>query len=213
MLWYVFLACATVGGTVLAFQVVTMMIGFSAEAGDLDMPDDLDGAFDADVGMDVDVDVGDSIADAHHPSPMSAFRVLSFRTVVAAMTFFGLTGLAADSAGYETPIVLGVAVAAGVAAMYLVYWMMRGMRKLQAEGTAKIGRTMGRPATVYVPIPADKAGTGKIQINLQNRTMEYLAMTPGDRLATGAKVVVTRVITSDTVEVESAPEPERSSDV
>jgi hypothetical protein len=61
---------------------------------------------------------------------------------------------------------------------------------------------VGKHGTVYVTIPADESGAGKIQLNLQNRTMEYLAMTSGHALSPGAKVVVTDVITADTVQVE-----------
>ncbi len=214
-----FMVCAIVGGAVLAFQLAMMLIGLGGEALDFDVPDDMDGAMSADLDVDVDVDVdvdavdaGD-ITDVDHPHPVASFRVLSFRTVVAALTFFGLGGLLGESTGYPAPVTLAVAAIFGFGAMYGVYWLFRGVRKLQAEGTAKIQRAVGRPATVYVPIPANKSGTGKIQCNLQNRTMEYLAVTPGDRLATGAKVMVTGIITLDTVEVEPAPESERSEHV
>ena len=62
---------------------------------------------------------------------------------------------------------------------------------------------MGQQATVYLHIPAQQKGAGKIQINLQNRTMEYLATTAGDAIPSGATVVVTEVLGSDTVQVEA----------
>lgn len=229
-MWILFLICAVVGGTVLFFQLALMLIGFGGEALDMDVPDDVDVDMDldvdvgmdmdvdADVGMDVDADVdldaADAIdADADHLAPALGFRVLTFRTVVAALTFFGLAGMAGLEAGYSPPIVLALAILAGGGAMYLVYWLFSLIKKLQSEGTVKIRNAVGAPATVYVPIPPNKSGAGKIQCNLQNRTMEYLAMTPGDRLSTGAKVVVTGVITSNTLEVEPIPETERSDDV
>jgi hypothetical protein len=107
-------------------------------------------------------------------------------------------------------MVLFMATAAGLGAMCLVYWVMKAMRKLRAEGTVRIHRAVGRPATVYLRIPPHRSGTGKIHLSLQNRTMEYLALTRGEALPTGAKVVVTDIVTSDTVEVESAPESERN---
>jgi membrane protein implicated in regulation of membrane protease activity len=197
----VFVICALVGGTVLLFQFVLTLIGLGGEALDVDVPEDLD------VDLDFDGDV-DADATVHHASS-SFFGVLSFRTVVAALTFFGLGGLAAGSTGASTPWVLVVAVAAGVAAMYLVYWLMRSLHRLTTEGTARIERAVGRHATVYLRIPGHESGTGKIQIDLQNRTMEYLAMTSGDELPTGAKVVVVDVITPTTVEVQPVLEPER----
>jgi hypothetical protein len=237
----IFGLCAAIGGTILLCQVILTLVGMAGHAFDVDVSGDVGhdfgGDFHGDVGAGVHGDVGADFhgdaaggdvhvdagghflgdaADAQHaeahPSTVRIFGVLSFRSVVAALTFFGLAGLAAGSATDSTLTVLAVAVAAGVGAMYGVYWLMRGLYQLQAEGTVRIQRSVGRHATVYLKIPGHQSGTGKIQVNLQNRTMQYLAMTPGDELPTGAKVVVVDVITPDTVEVEPVPEPERVRD-
>ena len=129
--------------------------------------------------------------------------MLSLRTIVAALAFFGLAGLAAQAAKCSDFTSLAIAACAGLGAMYAVYAMLCSMRSLQAEGTARIQRAVGRQATVYLHIPAQQKGAGKIQINLQNRTMEYLATTAGDAIPSGATVVVTKILGSDTVEVQS----------
>ena len=82
-----------------------------------------------------------------------ALQALSFRTIVAALAFFGLAGLAAQSAEASTPMTLGIALAAGLAAMYAVYGMMQLMYSLRAEGTVHIQRAVGREGTVYLRIP------------------------------------------------------------
>jgi hypothetical protein len=116
--------------------------------------------------------------------------------------------LAAQAADLSIYYVLAIAVAAGLGAMYLVYWLMLSIKNLKSEGTPKIHRALGEPGTVYVTIPANESGTGKIQMCLQSRTMEYLAQTPGEALSPGTKVVVSNVLTADTVEVEPLFEPE-----
>jgi len=201
----VFLVCAAVGGTVLFFQLLLTLVGLGGEALDIDLPDNVDVDIDADVDFDAD-----SVSD--HGSS-SVFGVLSFRTLVAALTFFGLGGLAADSALDDARWVLAVAVACGLGALYGVYWLMQTLYRLKAEGTVRIRRAVGKHATVYLRIPGHDSGTGKIQINLQNRTMEYLAMTAGDELPTGAKVVVVDVLTPNTVAVEPILETERIDNV
>jgi membrane protein implicated in regulation of membrane protease activity len=132
--------------------------------------------------------------------------MLSFRAVVAALAFFGLAGLAGDSAKLPTPATLLIAVGAGLAAMYGVYWVMRGLQSVQAEGTARIERAVGKIGTVYLRIPAEESESGKIQIDLQNRTMEYLAMTSGPEIPTGAEVEVVGVISPTTVSVRAIGE-------
>ncbi|OHB76127.1 MAG: hypothetical protein A2W31_09530 [Planctomycetes bacterium RBG_16_64_10] len=134
------------------------------------------------------------------------FGVLSFRTVVAALTFFGIAGKASRAADFDTLPALLFAIAAGAAAMYGVCWLMQAIYRLRSEGNVRIRDAVGLRGTVYVPIPADRSGAGKIQINLQNRTMEYQAMTDDqEKLPTGARIVVTSILGPDTVAVTRIP--------
>ena len=227
-----FVVCATLGGTILILQFVMTLLGLGGHSFGVDMPHDvghdlggLDHDFAGDVHGDASTEVHDTAggnghghaAGAPHAGPVThegstwLFSVISFRTVVAAMAFFGLTGLAAQAAEASATTTLGVASLAGVGAMYAVYAMMQGMRALRAEGTVRIYRTLGQQATVYLRIPPDNSGAGKIQINLQNRTVEYLAQTPGQAIPTGATVVVTEVLGSDIVQVQPVLESERDS--
>ena len=198
-----FLVCAVIGTTILVIQFVLTVIGLGSDAFDIDIPSSAD--VDADVDFDVDTDVGDTnVGDVggDHVDSSWLFGVISFRTIVAALAFFGLTGLAAQAAGLSLPLTLAVAIGAGLAAMYGVYFLFDSMKKLSAEGTVRIRQALGKHGTVYVTIPAEESGAGKIQLNLQNRTMEYMAMTSGQAIAPGAKVIVTDIVTSDTVAVE-----------
>lgn len=215
-----FLICAAVGGTILACQLVMTLLGFAGDMAGVDLPDDIGGGGDLDLGgdvdiggnlaMDADVDAG---GDVHHPDTSWILGVLSFRTLVAAVTFFGLTGMIARGANAGPTLQVVVALAGGAAAMFGVYWLMRAIYSMKAEGTVRIGNTVGRHGTVYLRIPAKNAGVGKVQLSVQTRTMEYLAMTPGHELPTGTKVRVVGVVASDTVEVEPVLEPERAENV
>ncbi|MBN2217925.1 MAG: NfeD family protein [Pirellulales bacterium] len=209
----IFLVCAALGGTILVLQFVMALIGFGAHAFDLDVPGHLDGDVggDAHFGGDFHADSdfhghADGHTDTDHADSTWLFKVVSFRTVVAALAFFGLAGLASESAGIAKTPTMVIAVASGLAAMFAVYGVMRALMLLHAEGTAHITNAIGRVGTVYTTIPAEGAGVGKIQLNLQGRTMEYLALTPGNSLKPGTKVVVGAVISADTLEVEPALE-------
>ena len=206
-----FLVCALVGGTVMVLQFLMTLLGLGDTGSEMG---DFGGVGDADFSGDIaDLEDGgvkfSEAADADFDKPTSSwlFGVLSFRTVVAAIAFFGLAGKAALAAEYGAAQSLGVAVGAGAAAMYGVYALMRGIYKLRSEGTVRISGAVGLRGTVYVPIPAGGTGAGKIQLNLQNRTVEYAAMTEEeDKLPTGARIVVTRVLGPETLGVERIPE-------
>jgi hypothetical protein len=221
-----FLICATLGGTILVLQFILTLLGLGGHGfdGDVshdfatDVPHDMGGDLHGgDMGADHDAAGGmhaDAAIDQHHSGHAPAadthhgstwlFGVISFRTMVAAITFFGIAGMAAETAEAPMHVTLAVALAAGAGAMFGVYFLMQWLYGLRTEGTVRISGAVGKTGTVYVPVPARKSGAGKIQINLQNRTMEYLALTSGDKLPTGAKVVVTEVVASDTLEVQAA---------
>jgi membrane protein implicated in regulation of membrane protease activity len=205
----IYSVCAVIGGTLLGCQFLMTLLGLGHDLPD-DLPDDV--PHDFQFGhADVAHDTGHGHETAHHEA--SFLRLLTFRTVVAALTFFGLAGLAGRSAELPGELALVMALAAGGAAMYCVHWLMQSLRRLKSDGTVRIERALGRAGTVYLRIPAQKAGPGKIQINVQNRTMEYEAMSAHEPLAVGTKVVVVNVLGPDTVEVEPVPEPERTTNV
>ncbi len=130
------------------------------------------------------------------------FGVLSFRTVVAAVALFGVSGKAALAAGVNPVPTLVIAVVSGIAAMYAVHGLMRGLKSLDTDRTVRIERAIGQPGTVYLSIPAHRSGSGKILLTLQKRLDELEAVTAGERLADGVKVRVIGVVGPAIVEVE-----------
>ncbi len=225
----IFIVCAAIGGTVLVIQFLLGLFGLGGHLFDVDVPHDFAGDFHGDFAGDFHGDTGgdfhgDTGGDFHgeasgdhagvdhpdadqpgHLSSTHIFSILSLRSVVAALAFFGLAGLATQSADANPSTTLLVAVAAGAVAMTAVYWMMRGLRELRADGTVRIQRAVGQHGNVYLRVPANRSGCGKVQFNLQNRTVEYLAVTAGPELTTGAKVVVVAVVNPTTLEVQAEP--------
>ena len=192
-----FLLCAIFGGTVLVAQ---FFLGFGADFEGSD-----DGAEDAPDAM--GADGHDHAAHGDHHNSTWIFGVLTFRTVIIGLTFFGLTGKAAIAAGFADPKPLLIAIVCGLASMYGVYFLMRSLYRLTADGTERIDRSIGEEAMVYLAIPGHNAGVGKVHVTVQNRTIEYEAMTAGERLPTGSRAVVVGVLSSDRVEVEPVVEP------
>ncbi|HEO70032.1 MAG TPA: hypothetical protein ENN80_02140 [Candidatus Hydrogenedentes bacterium] len=187
----VYLVCAIVGGVLLLCQLAMMLLGL---AGDHDFDD---GAHDVDAG-----EHGAHPVDADYHDTSMFFQLLSFRSLVAAVTFFGLAGMAATEAGWPTYPVLLSAVGAGVLAMIIVAWLMRLLYSLRAEGNVHIENAVGMPGSVYLTVPSHREGAGKVTVTVQNRTMEFEAFTNEEKLPTGTSVVVTGVIAPNTLEVE-----------
>ena len=184
----IFIICAAVGGTLLLCQVLLTAVGLGGHH---------------DFFAHGDHDFGSHEPGHDHESSWFA-GLLTFRTIVAALTFFGLAGLTATAGKAQPPLALAIAAAAGAGALVLVAQMMRALRGLRSDGTVRVERSVGQSGTVYLTIPGHKAGAGKVTLTLQNRTMEYQAITAEQELPTGAKIVVVSVVGPDTVEVAPA---------
>ncbi|HEY2838487.1 MAG TPA: hypothetical protein VGJ26_05035 [Pirellulales bacterium] len=201
---WVFAVCSVIGGTVLVCQFLMTLIGLGHAFGDVGGGHDVGHGMGHDGGHDAGHDANHESTDDQHSHGSSwLFGVLTFRTVVAALTFFGLAGLAAEASQLNAETTFLIALAAGTSALYGVHWIMQSLSRLRADGTARVERTVGRPGSVYLRIPGAMQGTGKVTVNLGDRTVEYQAVTAGGPLPTGASVVVTAVISSDVLEVKA----------
>jgi di/tricarboxylate transporter len=187
----------------MVLQSLLGLLGLGGDHGDTDGHDfaDHDGGH--------DLGGHDSGPDGHGQQGSAStfiFQLLSLRTVAAALTFFGLSGLAASHffpGDQFTP--LGLALLAGMSALVVVAMILRSFRKLEADGTVRIRRAIGQVGTIYLRVPGQKAGTGKITLQIQNRTVELQAQTAGETLPTQARAVVVAIVSPDTVEVAPVP--------
>lgn len=183
--------CAVVGGSILVLQVLLTLLGVTDIGGDADL----------DVELDADTDLP-----GHADASDAFFKVLSFKTLVAFVTFFGLSGLACGHAGLSPLWTFLVSFAAGSGALYVVAWMMAGLARLQSAGNFDLRRAIGTAAKVYLTVPGRGAGAGKVTVALQGRSVEAKAVTGGGELSTGTMVRIVGVAAPDTVEVVALEE-------
>jgi membrane protein implicated in regulation of membrane protease activity len=184
-----FLICAGVGGTLIILQLIAGSLGIGG--------DHADAAGHGDFG-------GDHGADGHdadHGDGNWFLGLLTFRSLCAAITFFGLGGLVASYYELQTAAQLGSALAAGILALYLVATLMKALYKLKADGTVRIKHAVGQTGTVYLRVPGQNSGPGKVTVNLQNRTVELEAFTAADELPTGTPIRIVAVRGPNSVEV------------
>jgi len=177
----VYMTCAIAGGSVMLVQLGLNMFGIGGDDG-----------FDAEDADVTEADAGDS-ADGLH--------LLSIRTVAGFLTMFGLVGLGGTTAGWGTLLTAMLAFVAGATAMLTVATMMRMFRRLTQSGTTELQHAVGSVATVYLRIPGNRSGRGKIQASVDGRMLELGAVTAGDELPTGAQCRVVEMLTNDLFEV------------
>jgi membrane protein implicated in regulation of membrane protease activity len=196
----VYLITAAVGCTLLAAQLGLQLLGLGGDAADVghgDLGDLGDGHVG---GLEID-HVGDlDHADAGQSNLF--FGILSFKTLTAFLAFFGLSGLACEELGLESePLILAISTTAGLSSAVVVAMLMRLLVGLQSSGTLDLRRAIGKTAKVYLRVPGQMSGSGKIHVIVDGREVELNAMTRGDEVPTGALVEVVQRLDGATFEV------------
>jgi len=156
--------------------------------------------FDTDSDVDVHADV-----DTHgeyHLDP--SFTLLSVRSIIAFFTFFGWTGVLVLQAGGGVWAAIGFSSLAGLAAMFVVGYIIYMFTRLTEDGNVNTSNALYSTGEVYLSIPANKNGQGKVHIKIQGALKEVDAMTNGDALPTGSAIKVVEIIDDNLIVVEQA---------
>ena len=164
--------------------VIQTVLTFVGAGGDVDMdtPSDFstDG-FDGDAGM----------------------NLYTFRNFVNFFLGFGWTAVLLHDKISATWLLLTIAALVGVILVTIVMYVFKWLSTMQASGNIDLEATaVGCRGSVYLTIPAERKGEGKVQISINNSVREYNAVTDGDAIKTGTQVKVVEVIDSNTLLVE-----------
>lgn len=150
---------------------------------------DVDSA-DMDVDMEMDTDTGID------------FQYLSLKNLVGFFTIFGWTGVACLASGKGMLFTVIVSVLAGLLMMTIMSTIVFLMGKLTEQGNLNLKNAVGKIATTYLTIPAERKGMGKVQIKVQGfRTLDALTDEKVD-IKTGAIVEVLGVINNEVLLVK-----------
>lgn len=175
----IFWGISIVFSVLFIIQFVLSLIGFDFDGeADLDHSGELDGGLDAD------------------------FAMFSVRSIIAFFTFFGWTGVLLLNAGVSALIAVIVASISGMLAMLLVAYIIYAFLQLQSDGTLNIENAVDQVGEVYLIIPGNKQGTGKVQVKVQGTIRELEAITEGKSLATGTKIRVVDILSDNQIIVE-----------
>lgn len=179
ILWAVTLSASLI----FIFQSIMTFVG--ADAGDSALDGDFD--FDSDHASDLD----------------SGMNLLTFRNLVNFCLGFGWSAILLQESVTSTPLLLVIATFAGLFLVVAVMYLFKLMGKLQQSGNINVYRAAeGCVGKVYIPIPANRTGCGKVQITINNSVREYDAVTEGDALPTGSDIIVAEVVNESTMLVE-----------
>lgn len=143
----------------------------------------------------VEVD-GDADVSIEHDHGID-FQFISLKNLVAFFTIFGWAGIASIDAGLANWATILISTCSGLVMMVIMASIVFFMGKLTESGTLNINNALGRVGTVYLTIPSNRTGMGKVQIKVQGlQTLDALTDFDED-IKTGTVVEVTEVISNE----------------
>lgn len=161
-------------------QTVMTFLGLGDHDADFDL-DTSDGSFDADPSM----------------------NLLTFRNLVNFCMGFGWTAVLMHEKIQSNALLIIVSVIVGILLVTVVMWIFKWLSGMQQTGNIDVHKSaVGCEGKVYLTIPGERKGEGKVQITINNAVREYDAVTDGETIPTGKAIKVTEVINDYTLLVE-----------
>lgn len=168
VLWAITLSASLI----FVIQTVMTFLGLGDHDADFDL-DTSDGSFDADPSM----------------------NLLTFRNLVNFCLGFGWTAVLMHEKIQSNALLIIVSVIVGILLVTVVMWIFKWLSGMQQTGNIDVHKSaVGCEGKVYLTIPGERKGEGKVQITINNAVREYDAVTDGETIPTGKAIKVTEVI-------------------
>jgi len=153
-------------------QIALTFVG--GDIDDLSAEGDADAAVEGDTGID--------------------FQFISLKNLIAFFAVFGWTGIICLDMGLGVGVSTLIATLAGLVMMLIMASILYFMGKLVEEGTLDLNNAKGKVGNVYLSIPANRKGMGKVQIEVQGlQTLDAVTDSDSD-IPTGAVIQVVDVL-------------------
>lgn len=165
--WYI-----AIGASVI-FIIQTMITFIGGDSGDTGIDADFDG----------NLDGGD------HP-----FQIFSVRNLVNFFLGVGWTGVSFYNI-IGNKILLGiVSIIIGIIFIGIFFVVIRMLMKLAEDNSFKIEDTIGLSGDVYITVPAEKGGKGKVTLSVRGSVHELEAITKNkESIKTGSLIKVVQI--------------------
>jgi len=174
VLWFIALPVSLI----FVIQLILTLIGMDASDG-------------ADVDFEGDFDGGDM-----------PFQLFSFRNLINFLIGFSWGGIAFFDKIENKFILTIVALIIGTGMLIMFFLIIRQIMKLSQDNTMKLSSAIGETATVYLSIPGENKGKGKVHVKVNETLREVDAVTDGETLPTGSMVKIIETINESILKVE-----------
>lgn len=130
------------------------------------------------------------------------FQLFSLRNLINFLLGFSWTGISLFNTIENKTQLIGLSLAVGASFVYLFFVIIRELQKLAEDNSFKMENALGKTAEVYLTIPENKSGMGKVLISIKGSVRELDAMTENGRLPSSTPVKVVKIENNNILIVE-----------
>jgi membrane protein implicated in regulation of membrane protease activity len=153
----------------------------------------------------VGTDAADGLAadfDGDLSGSEAPFQLFSLRNLVNFLLGFSWMGISFYSTVTNKPLLVVLSLVVGILFVYLFFIIIKQLQKLAEDNSFKIANTLNKTAEVYLTIPENKKGKGKIMVSVNGAFHELDAMTEKDKIQSGSVVKIVKIETNNILIVE-----------
>ena len=121
------------------------------------------------------------------------FQLFSFRNLINFLMGFGWTGVAFYHSFENQMFLVILSAIVGCLFVVIFFIVIKQIMKLTEDNTFNIDKLIGKTAEVYLRIPEQKSGKGKVQVSLNGSNHELLAVTETEEIRSGNLVKIIRI--------------------
>jgi NfeD-like C-terminal, partner-binding len=122
-----------------------------------------------------------------------AFHLFSFRNLINFLLGFSWTGISLYALVSSGIALIIIALGVGVGFVWLFFFIIKQLQRLAEDNSFQLTDTLGKEVEVYLKIPANRLGKGKVLVSARGAIHELEAMTDGPEIASNAKAKVVEI--------------------
>lgn len=131
------------------------------------------------------------------------FQLFSFRNLINFLLGFSWTGISFFNTISNPIFLISIALVVGCLFVFLFFIIIKQVQKLEEDNTFKLQNTLDKSAEVYLTIPENKTGKGKIMISINGAFHELEAMTEHpEKIKSGSAVKVVKIENNNIIIVQ-----------
>jgi hypothetical protein len=130
------------------------------------------------------------------------FQLFSLRNLINFLLGASWAGISFYNTISSPGLLITVSFVVGILFVLLFFVIIRQVVKLSEDNSFHLTETINKTADVYLSVPANKSGKGKVLISVKGSTRELDAITEWEKIESGSIVKVVRIESGGVLVVE-----------